>query len=86
MLGTSRARVSAAQAGLRPMPTVLHVHAVHFFNVLWVMPMFAWDVFRQRVVPRAYLSWAGLTFPLMAVAEVLWNSPRGWRLRRGYSE
>ncbi len=48
--------------------------ADHFFNILLVMPMFAWDVFRQRVIPRAYLIWAGLTLPLMAVAEVLWGS------------
>lgn len=45
--------------------------------VLWVLPMFLWDLFRQRRVHKAYIAWAALYAPAAAIVYQLWWSP-GW--------
>jgi len=45
--------------------------------VVWILPMFLWDLFRLRRVHRAYLVWAALYAPAALVVYQLWWSP-GW--------
>jgi len=45
--------------------------------VVWILPMFLWDLFRLRRVHRAYIAWGALYFPVAAIVYYLWWSP-GW--------
>ena len=45
--------------------------------VVWIMPMFLWDLVRARRVHKAYIAWAALYAPAAAVVYMLWWSP-GW--------
>ena len=45
--------------------------------ILWIMPMFLWDLARLRRVHRAYVAWFAIYLPCAAVVYMLWWSP-GW--------
>ena len=45
--------------------------------VVWVLPMFLWDLARLRRVHRAYLAWFAIYIPSAVVVYMLWWSP-GW--------
>lgn len=45
--------------------------------VLWIMPMFLWDLWRLRRIHRAYLIWGAIYLPAGLVVYNLWWSP-GW--------
>ena len=45
--------------------------------LVWILPMFAWDLFRLRRVHRAYVVWAGIYGPVALLVYTLWWSP-GW--------
>ena len=45
--------------------------------VVWVLPQFAWDLFRLRRIHKAYIAWAALYAPTAFVIYILWWSP-GW--------
>jgi hypothetical protein len=42
--------------------------------LLWIMPMFVYDVVRYRSVPRAYVIWAAVSLPPTIAAHQLWGS------------
>jgi hypothetical protein len=44
-------------------------------TLLWILPMFAWDLYRQGRAPRAYWIWAGANAPLLIAEYALWGSP-----------
>jgi hypothetical protein len=45
--------------------------------VVWILPMFLWDLFRLRRVHRAYIAWAALYGPAALIVYGVWWSP-GW--------
>lgn len=49
--------------------------APDLYVLLWIVPMFAFDIVRHRRVPRAYLIWAGAALPLTIAAHLLWGTP-----------
>ncbi len=49
--------------------------APDLYVLLWILPMFAFDIIRHRRVPRAYLIWAGVGLPLTVAAHLLWGTP-----------
>ena len=40
-----------------------------------VLPMFAWDVIRNRSIHRAYWIWLGISVPVLVVEYLLWDTP-----------
>lgn len=46
------------------------------YTLLWLSPMFVWDVFRLGRVHRAYIVWFALWLPASVVVHQLWGS--GW--------
>jgi hypothetical protein len=49
--------------------------ANHLYIVAAVMPMFIWDVVRNRRVHEAYWIWAAIYVPVAALVSVLWDKP-----------
>jgi hypothetical protein len=47
------------------------------YPVVWILPMFLWDLFRLRRVHRAYLAWAAFYVLAVIVVDMLWLAP-GW--------
>ncbi len=47
----------------------------YLYAVLWITPMFFWDLFRTGRVHRAYLVWGALFVPSSIVVTQLWFSP-----------
>lgn len=45
--------------------------------VVWILPMFLWDLWRLKRVHRAYLIWGAIYLPVAIVVYSLWWSP-GW--------
>jgi hypothetical protein len=45
--------------------------------VVWILPMFLWDLIRLRRIHRAYIIWGALYAPAAAIIYMLWWSP-GW--------
>ncbi len=45
------------------------------YVLLLASPMFAWDLYRQGRVHRAYVIWLALVLPTDAVVLTLWNNP-----------
>lgn len=45
--------------------------------VVWIMPLFAWDLYRLRRVHKAYVIWAAFYVPAGAIVYNLWWNP-GW--------
>ncbi len=45
------------------------------YVLLWIMPLFVFDIVRHRRLPRAYLIWAGVGLPLTIAAHLLWGTP-----------
>lgn len=58
------------------LPTTLPASllSTDLYTLLAVLPMFLWDVIRNRTVHRAYLIWIGLSLPLTLVLYSLWGS------------
>jgi hypothetical protein len=46
-----------------------------FYTIVSVLPMFAWDVFRTRSMPKPYLIWLAVNMPFALVVHNLWGSP-----------
>jgi hypothetical protein len=44
------------------------------YPLLLILPLFLWDLFRRRAVPRAYLIWALAYVPLTIAVHMLWGS------------
>ena len=59
------------------LPTTLPVSplATDLYVLLAVAPMFAWDVFRNGRVHRAYWIWLPIYLAASLVANLLWNTP-----------
>lgn len=45
------------------------------YTMAAVLPMFVWDVVRNRSVHRAYWIWLGLFLPVGVVVNALWDTP-----------
>lgn len=43
--------------------------------LLWIMPMFLWDLYRRRRVHKAYLIWGAIYLPAAVLIYNLWWSP-----------
>lgn len=43
--------------------------------VVWIMPMFLWDLARLRRIHKAYIAWFAIYLPASAVVYMLWWSP-----------
>lgn len=48
--------------------------AQDIYTLLWIAPMFLWDLYRQGAVHRAYLIWIAGFIPLSAVVHSLWGT------------
>ncbi|MEO5773817.1 MAG: hypothetical protein ABIQ32_06830 [Sphingomicrobium sp.] len=61
------------------LPTTLPHNAVatDLYVVAAVLPMFAWDVVRNRSVHRAYWVWGSVYLVASVVVNMLWDTP-GW--------
>lgn len=46
-----------------------------FWPLLWIMPMFLWDLYRMRRVHKAYLIWGAIYLPAAVLVYNLWWSP-----------
>ena len=45
------------------------------YTLAAVLPMFAWDVIRNRSVHRAYWIWLGMFLPVALIVNRLWDTP-----------
>lgn len=45
------------------------------YPILWIMPMFLWDLARLGRVHRAYLIFFAFVLPVMAIQYLLWGTP-----------
>ena len=45
------------------------------YPVLWIMPLFVWDLYRLRRIHRAYVIWGITGLVLSAPVYLLWNTP-----------
>lgn len=59
------------------LPTTLPASplALNLWILLAVVPLFAWDVFRNRAVHRAWLVWLPVYVAAAAADSLLWNTP-----------
>ena len=48
--------------------------SLDLFTLVWIAPMFLWDLYRQRRVHRAYLVWMALWGPTTIIVHLLWSS------------
>jgi len=48
--------------------------ASDLYTLLAVAPMFAWDVYRNRRVHRAYLLWIAINLPFAVALHSLWGT------------
>lgn len=48
--------------------------SLDLFTLLWIAPMFLWDLYRQRRIHRAYLVWMALWGPTTIIVHLLWGS------------
>ncbi len=48
--------------------------SIDIYLLLWIAPMFLWDLYRLRRVHRAYLIWVGASLPFVVLAHALWGS------------
>ena len=46
-----------------------------FYILLALMPLFLWDVIRNRRVHRAYIVWAAIYVPVAVAVDMLWDKP-----------
>jgi hypothetical protein len=44
------------------------------YTLLAVTPMFAWDVWRNRAIHKAYWIWLAVSLPLAVIVHGLWNT------------
>lgn len=49
--------------------------SIEFYILLAVVPLFVWDVVRNRRVHEAYWIWLACWLPLAAVTDSLWGTP-----------
>jgi hypothetical protein len=45
------------------------------YSLLWISPLFAWDLYRSGRVHRAYCIWLGASAPFVIAQHLLWGSP-----------
>ncbi len=75
ILGTA-APLGAAIDRMFWLPTTMPASPVSLdlFLVLWVAPMFLWDVYRRKRIRKAYVIWFAATVPLTAFVLLAWNT------------
>ena len=49
--------------------------APDLYTLLAVAPMFAWDVYRNRSVHKAYWIWLSVFVPCAVAVNLLWDTP-----------
>ena len=78
ILGTA-IPLSAAFARMPFLPTTVPDSplSLEIYVMLAVVPMFLWDVIRNRSVHRAYWIWLAVYLAGMVAVEMLWDTP-GW--------
>lgn len=47
---------------------------IDLYLLLWISPMFLWDLYRLRRIHPAYLIWIGANLPFAIAAHALWGS------------
>jgi hypothetical protein len=47
------------------------------YTVIWIMPMFLWDLFRLKRIHKAYVVWFSIYIPAAIAVYSLWWTP-GW--------
>jgi hypothetical protein len=69
--------LGAAIVRIRWLPTTFPENGISldFFTLLPLLPMFIWDLARNRSLHRAYVVWAMLFVPATALVYVLWDTP-----------
>ena len=55
--------------------------ASDLYTLLWVAPLFVYDLVRHRRVPRAWWIWLAVCLPLSAAVHLLWGS--AWWMAHG---
>jgi len=48
--------------------------SIDLYMLLWISPMFLWDLFRLGRVHRTYLVWFAANLPFVVVLHLLWGS------------
>lgn len=76
ILGTAVA-LPAAIDRMTWLPTTLPANplSTEFYVLLAVLPMFAWDVIRNRRIHEAYWIWIGISLPFAILTYSLWDRP-----------
>jgi hypothetical protein len=46
-----------------------------FYILLAILPMFLWDIFRNRSIHRAYSIWFAVNVPFAIAVHALWDKP-----------
>lgn len=69
--------LGAAITRIHWLPTTMPNSSISLdaFVLLVFVPMFAWDLIRNRGLHRAYLIWASIYFPVMAAVHLIWDRP-----------
>lgn len=72
----------AAIARLTWLPSTMPASplSLDLFTLLWIAPMFLWDVLRHRHIHRAYVVWLACWLPPTLLVYALWGSD--WWLSR----
>lgn len=68
--------LSAAFARLPFLPSTMPQSplSLDLFTLVWLAPMFAWDIYRQRRIHQAYIVWFALFGGCCAIAYVIWGN------------
>ena len=67
-------RISEITHGWLPTTLPASPLSSDLYVLLAVAPMFAWDVFRNRTVHRAYWSWMAIYLAASVVVNLLWDT------------
>jgi hypothetical protein len=77
--------LAAGIVRIRALPQTLPVSplSLQLYVILAVVPLFAWDVIRNRRVHEAYWIWLALYIPAALLIDVLWDTPWWHATARG---
>lgn len=58
------------------LPTTMPTNSASpdLYILLWILPMFVYDLIKHRRVPRAYIIWLVVSLPLTIAVHALWGS------------
>jgi len=49
--------------------------ATDLYTILLILPMFAYDLLRNKRIPKAYIIWFSAWLPTSLIINLMWSSP-----------